>query len=161
MDSRNLRQLGSYLRSCLRENGKAFGTRLSRVQESSRWQDGQKVKENLMGDVLIAIHCNRRGENEEYCPVAIYNPLTFVDRDKLQRSHTIPTGNGRIGTIGKVGIIQALHRNDGNGRGNIFQVLVLSTEDPYTHAYVPWNATCFGRKRYVERVLHDLRGRCR
>ena len=35
-DSRNLRQLGSYLRSCLRENGKSFGTRLSRVQECSR-----------------------------------------------------------------------------------------------------------------------------
>ena len=31
-DSRNLRQLGSYLRSCLPGNGKSFGTRLSRVQ---------------------------------------------------------------------------------------------------------------------------------
>ena len=45
-----LEQLGSYLRSCLPENGKLFGTRLSRVQESSRWQDSQKAKEILMGD---------------------------------------------------------------------------------------------------------------
>ena len=48
--SPQLRQLGSYLRSCLPENGKLFGMRLSRVQESSRWQDGQKTKEILMGD---------------------------------------------------------------------------------------------------------------
>ena len=27
-----------------------FGTRLSRVQESSRWQDGQRAKEILMSD---------------------------------------------------------------------------------------------------------------
>ena len=45
-----LKKLGSYLRSCLPENGKLFGTRLSSVQESSKWQDGQKAKEILMGD---------------------------------------------------------------------------------------------------------------
>ena len=38
------------MRSCLLENGQLFGTRLSRVQESSRWQDGQKAKEILLGD---------------------------------------------------------------------------------------------------------------
>ena len=54
-DSRNLRQLGIYFRSCLRENGKLFGTRLSRVQESSRWQDGKKAKEILMGDEFSMI----------------------------------------------------------------------------------------------------------
>ena len=54
-DSRNLRQLGSHLRSCLRENGKTFGTRLSRVEESSWWQNGQKAKEIWMGDEFSMI----------------------------------------------------------------------------------------------------------
>ena len=39
---------------CL-EMEKLFGTRLSRVQESSRWQDGQKAKEILMGDEFSMI----------------------------------------------------------------------------------------------------------
>ena len=54
-DSRNLRPLGSYLRSCLRESGKSCGTRLSRVQENLRLQHGQKAKEILMGDEFSMI----------------------------------------------------------------------------------------------------------
>ena len=36
-------------------NGKSFGTRLSRVQESSKWQDSQETKEILIGDELSMI----------------------------------------------------------------------------------------------------------
>ena len=52
---RNIRQLGSCMRSSLRENGKSFGTRLFRVPESSRWQNGQKAKEILVGDKFSMI----------------------------------------------------------------------------------------------------------
>ena len=43
----------------------------------------------------------------------------------------------------------------------IFQV--LRTEDPYTHAHGPETATQLrgDRKRFVERLLHGLSGRCR
>ena len=53
-DSRNLRRLGSCLRLCLRGDGKSYGTRLSRVQERSSWQNGQKAKEIWMGDEFTA-----------------------------------------------------------------------------------------------------------
>ena len=43
------------LEVCLRESGKSFGTRLSRVQERSSWQNGQKAKEILMGDEFSMI----------------------------------------------------------------------------------------------------------
>ena len=35
--------------------GKSYGTRLSRVQESSSWQNGRKAREILMGDELSMI----------------------------------------------------------------------------------------------------------
>ena len=56
----------------------------------------------------------------------------FVDREPiLPRSHKIPTGNGKIGTIGKVGIIQAQ---------------VPRTEDPATDANGPGSRGCITRR---------------
>ena len=59
----------------------------------------------------------------------------FVDNEAiLPHSHRIPSGSGKIGAVGKVETIQALHQKDATGRNNIIQV--LRTEDPYTHAHV-------------------------
>ena len=41
----------------------------------------------------------------------------FVDKEAiLPHNHQIPTGNGKIGAVGKVEIIQALHQEGGEGR---------------------------------------------
>ena len=61
----------------------------------------------------------------------------FVDKDGvLQHNHRIPTGSGKIGAVGKVDILQALHHKDGKGR-KIILSCVFRPEDPYTHACVP------------------------
>ena len=41
----------------------------------------------------------------------------FVDKDGvLPHNHRIPTGSGKIGAVGKVDILQALHHKDGKER---------------------------------------------
>ena len=54
----------------------------------------------------------------------------FVDREGvLPHNHRIPTGSGKIGAVGKVVILQALHHKDGEERQTIF-VLSLKTGRP-------------------------------
>ena len=59
----------------------------------------------------------------------------------LSRSHKIPIGNGKTGTIGKVVIIQAHDQQDG-----IF-LQVVRTADPFTHANRPGTRGGFGRPK--------------
>ena len=50
MDSRNLRRLGSCLRSCLLGGGKISGMQRSRVPDRSSWRKGHQAQEILTGD---------------------------------------------------------------------------------------------------------------
>ena len=84
----------------------------------------------------------------------------FVHRETLlhPRSLTIPTGNGKNGTTGEVGTIQARHQPDGKTFFNFLQV--LRTEDRPLTPMEP-DAASGARMRDDERELHDLSGWCR
>ena len=74
----------------------------------------------------------------------------FVDKEAtLPRSHKVSTGSGKIGAVGKVGIIQALHQKNGKGRKKFSKSSDRKTR-AHTLTYLERDAASKDRKRDVE-----------
>ena len=64
----------------------------------------------------------------------------FVDKEAiLPLNHRTPIGSGEIGAVGKMKIIQALHRKDGKGRHTTF-TRTQNVRPVHSHSRT-WNAT--------------------
>ena len=71
----------------------------------------------------------------------------LVDKEAiLPHNHQIPTGNGKIGAVGKVEIIQALHQEDGEGRTKFPSQ--QNGRPVHSHSRT-WNATRLGETECV------------
>ena len=74
----------------------------------------------------------------------------FVDKEAtLPRNHRVSTGSGKIGAVGKVGIIQALHQKDGKGRKKFSKSSERKTRTLML-IYLERDAASEDRKRDVE-----------
>ena len=84
----------------------------------------------------------------------------FVDKGALlPHNHRVPIGSGKIGAVGKVEIGQAIHQKYGKARNNF---LSAQKGRPIHSRLRTWTEPAAGDPKLdIERVLHDLSGRCR